>query len=49
MKLPCEFERDYLTTDENGYAMTKPLPYGIYMLEQVSGKAGYEIKGPIAF
>ncbi len=44
-----EFERDYLTTDENGYAMTKPLPYGIYMLEQASGKAGYEIKGPIAF
>lgn len=44
-----EFERDYLTTDQNGYAMTKPLPYGIYMLEQVSGKAGYEIKGPNAF
>lgn len=44
-----EFERDDLTTDQNGYAMTKPLPYGIYMLEQVSGKAGYEIKGPIAF
>lgn len=44
-----EFERDYLTTDKNGYAMTKPLPYGIYMLEQVSGKAGYEIKGPIVF
>ena len=44
-----EFERDDLTTDQNGYAMTKPLPYGIYMLEQVSGKAGYEIKGPIVF
>ncbi len=44
-----EFERDYLTTDENGYAMTKPLPFGIYVLEQVKGKAGYEIKGPITF
>ncbi len=44
-----EFERDYLTTDENGYAMTKPLPYGIYMLEQASGKAGLKSKGPIAF
>ena len=43
-----EFERDYLTTDENGYAMTKLLPYGIYMLEQASGKAGLK-KGPIAF
>lgn len=44
-----DFERDYLTTDEHGYAMTKPLPYGVYVLEQTSGKDGYEIKGPIEF
>ena len=44
-----DFERDYLTTDEHGYAMTKPLPYGVYVLEQTAGKDGYEIKGPIEF
>ena len=44
-----EIERDYLVTDEHGYAMTKPLPYGIYVLEQVAGKEGYEIKAPIDF
>ena len=44
-----DFERDYLITDENGYAMTKPLPYGVYVLEQTAGKDGYEIKGPIEF
>lgn len=44
-----DFERDCLVTDENGYAMTKPLPYGVYVLEQTAGKDGYEIKGPIEF
>ncbi len=44
-----EYERDVLVTDENGYAMTKPLPYGIYVLEQTKGKPGYEIKGSIPF
>lgn len=44
-----EFERDTLTTDRNGYAMTKPLPYGVYVLEQIKGREGYEIKGPILF
>lgn len=44
-----EFERDHLITDENGYAMTKALPYGIYVLKQTVGKDGYEIKGPIDF
>ncbi len=44
-----KIERDTLTTDEHGYAMTKPLPSGVYVLEQVSGKEGYEIKGPIEF
>lgn len=44
-----DIERDYLVTDANGYAMTKALPYGVYVLEQVKGKEGYEIKGPITF
>lgn len=44
-----EIERDLLVTDENGYAMTKPLPYGIYVLRQTKGEEGYEIKGPIEF
>ncbi len=42
-----DFERDYLVTDERGYAMTKPLPYGVYTIRQTKGKDGYEIKGPI--
>lgn len=42
-----EFERDHIVTDKNGYAMTKPLPYGIYVLRQTKGEEGYEIKGPI--
>ena len=44
-----KFERDVLKTDKNGYAMTKALPYGVYVLEQTKGKEGYEIKGPITF
>lgn len=30
-------ERDYLTCDENGFAETKDLPYGIYTVRQVKG------------
>ena len=44
-----EMERDHLVTDENGYAKTKPLPYGVYVLEQTKGAPGYEIKGPVTF
>lgn len=29
--------------------MTKALPYGVYVLEQIKGKEGYEIKGQITF
>lgn len=29
-----EFVRDYLITDENGYAMTKSMPYGVYTVHQ---------------
>lgn len=32
-----ETERDYLTTDENGFAQTKSLPYGTYTVHQVTG------------
>ena len=43
------FERDHLVTNKRGYAKTKALPYGIYVLEQTKGKEGYEIKGAIEF
>ncbi len=29
-----EYERDYLITDENGYARTKDMPYGLYTVHQ---------------
>lgn len=32
-----ETERDYLTTDENGFAETKELPYGTYTVHQTTG------------
>ncbi len=44
-----EFERDHLITDKSGYAKTKLLPYGVYVLEQTVGKDGFEIKKPILF
>ena len=40
------FERDYLTTNKHGFAKTKPLPYGLYVVEQAKGKEGYAIKSP---
>lgn len=36
-------ERDYLICDENGFAQTKSLPYGIYTVHQVSGWEGREL------
>ncbi len=36
-------ERDYLTCDENGFAQTKDLPYGIYTVHQVKGWHGREL------
>lgn len=44
-----EFECDHLITDKSGYAKTKLLPYGVYVLEQTVGKDGFEIKKPILF
>ena len=36
-------ERDYLVCDENGFAATKDLPYGIYTVHQVKGWDGREL------
>ena len=36
-------ERDYLTCDENGYAATKDLPYGIYTVHQTKSWDGREL------
>ena len=38
-----ETERDYLICDENGFAQTKDLPYGIYTVHQVKGWDGREL------
>ena len=38
--------KETVTTDENGYATTKDLPYGQYTIEQISGKENAEIAGP---
>lgn len=36
-------ERDCLTCDENGFAQSKDLPYGVYTVHQVSGWEGREL------
>lgn len=38
-----ETERDVLTCDENGFAQTKDMPYGIYTVRQTSGWEGCEL------
>ena len=38
-----ESERDYLVCDENGFAETKMLPYGVYTVHQVSGWDGRDL------
>ncbi len=38
-----ESERDYLVCDENGFAQTKEMPYGVYTVHQVSGWEGREL------
>lgn len=40
------FERDTITTDENGKTQTKLLPYGIYTVRQTKAKEGYAVKAP---
>lgn len=41
-----ETERDILTCDENGFAQTKDMPYGVYVVEQSSGWEGRELMKP---
>ena len=41
-----ESERDYLVCDENGFAETKLLPYGIYTVRQTKGWEGNELMKP---
>ena len=41
-----ETERDILTCDENGFAQTKDMPYGIYTVRQTSGWEGRELMKP---
>lgn len=38
-----ETERDILTCNENGFAQTKDMPYGIYTVRQTSGWEGREL------
>ena len=38
-----ETERDTLVCDENGFAQTKDMPYGIYTVHQTSGGDGREL------
>lgn len=42
-----ETERDILTCDENGFAQTKDMPYGIYTVKQTSGWEGRELMKPV--
>lgn len=41
-----ETERDMLTCDENGFAQTKDMPYGVYTVKQTSGWEGRELMKP---
>ena len=38
-----ESERDVLTCDENGFAQSKMLPYGTYIVHQTKGWEGREL------
>lgn len=40
MTRPKESERDLLTTDNDGFAASKMLPYGRYTVHQVAGEEG---------
>jgi LPXTG-motif cell wall-anchored protein len=39
-------ERDSITTDENGYARTKDLPYGLYTVTEVQGADEHKVCAP---
>lgn len=38
-----ERERDLLVTDENGFAISKDLPFGVYIVHQTKGNDGAEL------
>ncbi len=42
-----ESERDIITTGSDGVAKTKDLPYGTYVIHQISGSAGRELADDI--
>ncbi|MGI5848498.1 MAG: SpaA isopeptide-forming pilin-related protein [Christensenellales bacterium] len=39
-------ERDRITTDEHGYARTKDLPYGLYVVKEVQGVDEHKVCDP---
>ena len=41
-----ETEREILICDENGFAQTKDMPYGVYVVKQTSGWEGRELMKP---
>ena len=41
-----ETERTEITTNAHGYAITKELPYGTYVVEQIAGAEGKELLKP---
>ena len=41
-----ETERDRITTNENGYAMTKKLPYGLYTVHEVEAPGDVKMVAP---
>ena len=45
MKNAEESERDVLVCDENGFAQSKKLPYGTYIVRQTKGWEGRELMG----
>lgn len=45
-KAAKESERDILVCDENGFAQSKDLPYGLYTVRQTKGREGKELLPP---
>ena len=43
-----ETERDILVTDSDGYAVSKKLPYGVYIVRQTKGAPGKELMEPFS-
>jgi len=41
-----ETERDILITDEDGYAKSKPLPYGVYVIQEVEAPGDVKLVKP---